>query len=280
MSYRTILVHVDKSANTASRITLAANLADREGAHLVGTAMTGVPRYMYAGSPFDLTGAMVTEYVRFASTRADEALAAFEEITARIGVQSVESRRREEDEYFGLCLQARYADLVVLSQANAEDRDTGGLLLDLPEYVVLNCGRPVLLVPKAGEFESVGSRPLIAWNGSMEAARAITAAIPLLKRANKVTVALFDAQVGDNGHGEEPGADIALYLARHGVKVEVQRNRSPIDAGKAILSLATDLNADLLVMGAYGHSRFREVMLGGATRTVLATMTLPVLMVH
>jgi nucleotide-binding universal stress UspA family protein len=280
MSYRTILVHVDRSSNAASRIKLAASLADRENAHLVGTAMTGMPRYMSAGSPFDISGAIVADYLRAASQRANESLAKFGELTRKCGAQSVESRMLEQDEYTGLCLQARYADLVVLGQANPDDPGEGGLLLDLPEHVVLNCGRPVLLTPALGEFDTVGNRPLVAWNGSMEAARAVTAAIPLLKRAQKVTLALFDPAIGNDDHGEEPGADIALYLARHGVQVEVQRSDVSVDTGNAILSLAADINADLLVMGAYGHTRLREMMLGGATRTVLASMTLPVLMVH
>jgi nucleotide-binding universal stress UspA family protein len=280
MSYRTILVHVDKADGAAARITLAAELAAREGAHLVGAAMTGVPRFMLAGSPFDLSGTLIADYTRFAAQRADQALGQFREIAARVGVQSAEPRRADEDEYAGLCLQARYADLVVLGHANPDDHGSGGLLLDLPEHVILNCGRPVLLVPYAGAFPTIGKRPLIAWNGSVEAARAVTAALPLLRHASKITIAVFDPQVGGDGHGEEPGADIALYLVRHGLKVEVECCPGPIDVGNAILSRAASSAADLLVMGCYGHSRFREKMLGGATRTVLATMTLPVLMAH
>lgn len=119
---------------------------------------------------------------------------------------------------------------------------------------------------------------MVAWNGSVEAAKAVTAALPLLRGAEQVTLAVL----GDSADalGESPGADIALYLARHGVNVEVLRRTEPADPGKAILSLAADFNVDLLVMGAYGHSRFREMMLGGATRTILATATLPVLMAH
>lgn len=280
MTYRTILVHVDRAASAAERIKLAAGLAEQEQAHLVGAAMTGVPRYMYSGSMFEGSGAIISDYLRIASKRADEALAQFGELTSRYGARNTEQRRREEDEYSGLCLQARYADLVVLGQANPDDRDAGGLLHDLPEYVAINSGRPVLVVPYAGAFPTVGKRPLIAWNGSLQAARAVTAALPLLRRADRVTVAIFDPRSGDDAHGEEPGADIALYLARHGVNVEVTVRPGPLDIGNDILSLAADLNSDLLVMGCYGHSRFHELMLGGATRTILAAMTLPVLLAH
>ena len=276
MSYRTILVHVDGSSNAAARIALAAGLAD--DAHLVGLAMAGVPRYMLAGGPFGTSGSFIADYLAQAQQKADAALAQFDQIAERAGVQSRERRRSEDDDYNGLCLQARYADLVVLGQNAGQEGSK--LLQDLPEYVILNCGRPVLLAPEQSPA-SIGKRALIAWNGSVQAAKAVSAALPLLRRSGKAVVAVFDPKVGSSsGHGEEPGADIALYLARHGVEVEVQVRPHAPDTGHALLSLASDLDADLLVMGAYGHSRFREVMLGGATRTVLATARLPVLMMH
>lgn len=282
MSYQTIVVHADKSSGSAARIRLAVQLAEQEKAHLVGTALTGIPRYMYAGSPFDMTGLVIGDVAATAERRADEALAEFEQITARAELKSSERRLLNDDEYTGLCLQARYADLVVLGQANPEAPDNGALLHDLPEYVVLNSGRPVLVVPYVGQFATSGNRVLVAWNGSVEAARAVTGALPLLRRAAKVTIAVFDPRVGDRAHGEEPGADIALYLARHGVNVEVTVERRPAtsDVGNALLTLAANLSADLIVMGAYGHTRLREMLLGGATRTVLASMTVPVLMAH
>jgi nucleotide-binding universal stress UspA family protein len=277
MSYRTIVIHADHTPGSEARFTLAAELALREGAHLVGVAITGVPRYMRAGGLFEGSGVIVGEYLAHRARRADLALAQFEEITARLGVASREQRRLDEDAYAGLCLQARYADLLVLGQADPHDRDEDGWLLDLPDYIVINCGRPVLLVPRSGNAGCALRRPLVAWNGSLEAAKAVTAALPLLRRAGQATLAVF----GDGaGLGQQPGADIALYLARHDVKVEVVHRPQPVDAGHAILSLAGDLGADLLVMGAYGHSRLREMVLGGATRTILASATLPVLMAH
>jgi len=277
MSYRTIVVHVDRAPNSTARIELAAQLAVREGAHLVGAAMTGVPRYMLAGSPYEGSGVLIADHLRHANERATAALARFEEIATRIGAPH-EQRRHSVDEYAGLCLQARYADLLVLGQADPDDHEEGGLLLDLPEQVLLQGGRPVLLVPRSGSFTPPGRHALVAWNGSREAARAVTAALPLLQHAGQVTLAVLGASQGD--HGEEPGADIALYLARHEIKVNVLVQPRPADAGKAILALASELGADLLVMGAYGHSRWREMVLGGATRSILAQATLPVLLMH
>jgi nucleotide-binding universal stress UspA family protein len=132
------------------------------------------------------------------------------------------------------------------------------------------------MVPAKGQYHDIGKRPVIAWNGSVEAARAVSAALPLLHNAAKVTVLMFANQGGSS----EPGADIAQYLVRHGIEVEVKVCPPASDAGHAILSEAAKLQADLLVMGAYGHSRFREMVLGGATRTILSELPLPVLMTH
>jgi nucleotide-binding universal stress UspA family protein len=278
MSYRTIVVHADRSANAEARIALAAAIASREEAHLVGAAMTGMPRSMLAGRSYEGSGVFLADYLQRAEERVQLALEQFKGIAERLGAPSFEARSSNDDEYAGLCMQARYADLVVLGQSAAAGSNEDSLLPDLPDYVLLNCGRPVLLVPRAGHFPTIGKRVMVAWNGSVEAAKAVTAALPLLRGAEQVALAVL----GDSADtlGESPGADIALYLARHGVKVEVLRRPKPGDPGKAILSLAADFNVDLLVMGAYGHSRFREMMLGGATRTVLATATLPVLMAH
>jgi len=278
MSYRTIVVHADRAANAEARIALAAAIASREEAHLVGAAMTGMPRSMLAGRSYEGSGVFLADYLRRAEERVQLALEQFKAMADRLGVQTFEARSSNDDEYAGLCMQARYADLVVLGQAAAADDNEGSLLPDLPDYVLLNCGRPVLLVPRTGRFPTIGKRVMVAWNGSVEAAKAVTAALPLLRGAEQVTLAVLGNSA--DTLGESPGADIALYLARHGVNVEVLRRPEAADPGKAILSLAADFNVDLLVMGAYGHSRFREMMLGGATRTILATATLPVLMAH
>ena len=140
---------------------------------------------------------------------------------------------------------------------------------------------PVLVVPYAGRYETVGRRVLIGWSATREAARAVSDAMPLLAAAEIVTVLTIDAREGTDAHGELPGADISLHLARHGVKAEIERTVSAgIPAGDVLLSRAADLGADLLVIGAYGHSRVRELLLGGVTRSILQSMTLPVLMSH
>jgi nucleotide-binding universal stress UspA family protein len=150
---------------------------------------------------------------------------------------------------------------------------------DFVEHVALGAGRPVVVVPYAGAFAAIGKRALVAWNGSREATRALTDAIPLLREADKVYLMVFNRR--GNGTHNLPGADIGLYLARHGVTVEVSVQASDeVDVGNQILSRVADLDIDLIVMGAYGHSRMRELVLGGVTRTIFDSMTAPVFMSH
>jgi nucleotide-binding universal stress UspA family protein len=196
-----------------------------------------------------------------------------------MGVNSFESHLVDDEAGAGVSLQAHYSDLVVIGQTDLED-PSPATLPDFPEYVVINSGRPVMIVPYAGQFDTVGKRVLVAWDASTSATRAVTAAIPLLKRADIVEVLVFNADDQGDAHGEQPGADIALYLARHNIRVNVVRQKSKIDIGNALLSAATDFASDLIVMGGYGHTRFREILLGGVTRTVLESMTVPVLMAH
>lgn len=279
MSYKTIVVHVDRSRHVAERIRIAADIALSENAHLVGTAMTGISRYVFESGDLNQNDPMIAQRLAMLHERANQALDAFEAIASQAGVPSCERRLIDDEAGGGLSLQARYSDLVVLGQADPDEPSQGGLS-DLPEHVVLNGGRPVLIVPYAGSFHSVGRRALVAWDAGLEAARAIAGALPMLKRADQVEVAVFNPKTQPRVHGEQPGADIALYLARHGLKVDVLQETTELDSGNALLSLAADCSSDLIVMGGYGHSRFREILLGGTTRTILESMTVPVLMAH
>ena len=145
--------------------------------------------------------------------------------------------------------------------------------------MVLAAGRPALVIPYIGAGETLGERVLVAWDGGREAARAVNDALPLLERAASVGVLVINPSRG--GHGEQPGADIALHLARHGISVDAEHLEArDISTGNALLSRLADQNIDVLVMGAYGHSRLREMVLGGVTRQVFQSMTVPVLMSH
>lgn len=279
MSFKTILVHVDESKHAADCIRIASEIALTDNAHLIGAAMTGVSRYLYQDKTIINNDPGLTSHMAFLRDRANQALLQFEPLVQKIGVSSFEQRVIDDEAAGGVCLQARYSDLVVIGQIDPDDLSPT-VLSDFPEYVLLNSVRPVLIIPYAGYFENIGKRVLIAWDGSKEATRAVTNAIPLLRRAELAHVVIFNNDNKTDIHGEQPGADIALYLARHGVKVEVSVEASNIDIGNSLLSLASDMHVDLIVMGGYGHSRFRETILGGATRTMMQSMTVPVLMSH
>ena len=279
MSYKTILVQADQSRAAARAIEMAAQLAIAFDAHLIGVASSGINQFIQQSIQFPPGVPVEAGDLGFLRERADLALGEFEAAASRLGVHSYEKRRVDDELDVGLALHARYADLVVVGQTEP-DHPAAGRTPKLAQQVMLHAARPVLVQPHAGRFERIGLKVMVAWDGSVEATRAVTAAIPLLQRAAKVTLAILNPYAHHQAHGEQPGADLALYLARHGITIEVERQDTPIDVGNALLTLASDIDADLMVMGGYGHTRFREVALGGVTRTILESMTLPVLLAH
>ena len=277
MPFKTILVHVDESSHAGERIKIAAAVAMAERAHLIGTAVTGASRYLLQARMLAELDPSLQTHLAFLRERAARGLADFESAVRLLGLPSFEKHLVDDEAGGGICLQARYADLVVIGQ-NDPGETSPVVMPDFPQYVILHCGRPVLLVPHAGRFDNIGRRVLVAWDASMEATRAITDAVPLLQRAHTVDVVVFNAGAQQKLQSTRPGADIAGYLARHDVKVEVLRRRTEQDIGDALLALVQELGSDLLVMGGYGHTRFREIVLGRVTEKVLRSVTVPVLM--
>lgn len=279
MSYKTLLVHVDDTKNVAARIETAARLALAHDAHLIGTAMTGISRFLYESMALDQGSPNLVPYLHILRQRTDGALNQFENIVRRIGVRSFEKRLTDDEAAAGISLQARYCDLVILGQHDPKGASSS-TYADVPEHVVLNGGCPALIVPFTGAFNDFSDRVLIAWNASMEAARAVRHALPLLQRAKTVEVIIFNPPSRPDAHGVQPDADIGAYLARHNINADVMQEKIEGDRGKALLSIAANLHSNLLVMGCYGHTRIREILLGGTTRTILKSMTVPVLMSH
>jgi nucleotide-binding universal stress UspA family protein len=276
MGLKDLLVHVDNDPACSSRVDVAAALALKHEAHLTGLHPMGWPRlpgYVEA----ELPPSFMDEQRRQLEGLARQAEERFHERARRRGIQG--EWRVDTGDIIGITkLHARYADLTIVGQG-IDLKDTPYDLAYLPEELALGVGRPVLVVPRYGTFETVGERVLIAWNGSREATRAVHDALPLLKLATKVTVLSIDPE-RDTGD-RMPSADIALHLARHGVAAEGTSTLGlDIGVGDLLLSRAADLGANLIVMGAYGHSRVREIVLGGATRHILQHMTVPVLMSH
>lgn len=278
MAYKDLLVHLNNSKHRAKRLDIAIRLAQASDAHLVGL-YTATDLFAPALLTSQLAAGLIAAQRGLFADERNKAKAEFEERGRKAGI-SIEWREVEEDSGAMATLNTRYADLAVIGQPDP-DEALSPKELDLAERVVLDSGRPILMVPYAGRFPTLGQRVLIAWNASAQATRAVNDALPLLAQAKAITVLAVNPRGGERGHGEVPGADIALHLARHGLKAEAAHAfADDIDASDVILSRASDLGVNLIVMGAYGRPRLRELVLGGVTRSLFQHMTVPVLMSH
>ncbi len=282
MGLKDIVVTVDAGAASGRRLAYAVELARLHEARLTGLHVIEPLNLAAYFSPAvsgyiaaDAMDEMEQRHRAAAEAAAKKLETAFADACSRAGITG-EWRLAEGDTAEMGVLQARYADLTITGQIDPEDPPPGSAAR-LPEQLALASGRPVLIAPYAGKFDSVGRRVLVAWSRTRESARALNDALPILKRADHV----FVLSINPERDGTLPGADIALHLARHGVKAEATSTvAEDIDVGNTLLSRAADLGVDLIVMGCYGHSRARELMLGGATREILRHMTAPVLMSH
>jgi nucleotide-binding universal stress UspA family protein len=275
MVFKDILVYVDATETAPACLDVATMLAAEHDAHLTALHASPPPFIMGDFAPGGAAEVMrwQEEQTRTTAARAEQQVAAARQRSGR----DIEWRRAAGDIQPIVRLHGHYADIVVVSQGGRDDEPTSVELL--PETVAIGCGRPALIVPTYGTFPRLGERVLVAWNRTREATRAVHDALPILTRAQTVQILEVNPPKGREPHIS--GADIALHLARHGVKAQVEgATVSDIDIGATILSRAADLGSDLLVMGAYGHSRLREFALGGVTRHVLQHMTVPVLMSH
>lgn len=278
MRYKTVLVHADLSRHAPARIEMAAAICAEHGAHLIGAAMTGVSREVFPKGSEAGPCTLLAAYVDPLLGTARRALDGFEDIARRRGV-SYESRLVSDQAPDALALLARFADLVVLSQDDP-DESLGYLpsAMRMPDYVLVNAARPVLVLPRTPHPAACPRRVLLCWNGSREAVVAMSAAIPLLQRATQVSLAVF-TPVFPSAPLDTAALDDALaFLGRHGVRATRAIRDPGHDSGRAILALAQEQDADLIVMGCFGRSRFQELMLGGASRTVLQQARLPLLM--
>jgi nucleotide-binding universal stress UspA family protein len=276
MSYKTIMVHLDAGRHRRERLDLAFNLAERFDAHLVGFFGLEVP--LMPAAP-EAGPALYQEMLK---SRRGLAAKAEDEFRGKMHKEQYtgksEWRATLYDGFAALELHAKYADLVIAGQPEPEG---DGVSPWFAHRLVMSIGRPVLYVPFAGRFEDCGKRVLVPWNASREAARAVNDALPLLREAEETEVVTFDPEKVFLDDDALPDPDMGAYLARHGAKVSVAAQRTSIDdIGALILSRAADKAADLIVMGAYGHSRLREMVLGGATREIFKSMTVPTLMSH
>ena len=280
MVWRSILVHLDTDPRCDARVDLAARLArDREG-RLIGIAPTGWVDWMYPVLPPPLGAEQMAAACGLLRRQAEAAAQRFRERCNAFAFDALTACVDEGDAATMIVQRSHCSDLVVLGQADpsrADHRQAQALI----EQVLLHGSRPTLVVPYAGTFDAVGAKIVVAWDGGREAARAIGDAMPMLCTAQQVQLVTF-ASPGDERAGVTQASlhAVAEWLLWHGIDAKVRPVAGDIDVGDALLSLVSDDGADLIVMGAYGHSRLSERVLGGATRSLLRQMTVPVLMSH
>jgi nucleotide-binding universal stress UspA family protein len=292
---RDIVVVLDDSARSEIRLNIAVALAQQHDAHLTGLSsldlLTTTRPVVQPRSNAEADTQPASELLNWGAVRPLDYPEADRQAAEK--AERIEAAFRERLRFSGLrgdwevasgrvseTVTCQCADLVILGQV-APDRlpPRGGR--QVIEDILMILGRPILVIPYIGRFETFGTKILVGWNNSREAARAVNDAIPLLAKAASVTILEVDAIGRKPATDDATGAGVVRHLARHGINAQSARTvMASISAPDALLSYAADASADLLVVGGYGHSRLRELILGGVTRELLRHMTLPVLMSH
>lgn len=277
--YKTILTVIRSKEEAGRVLDFAIRVAEANDAHLIVAHSEPAP-FVYATPDGIAAAEYYDRMIEAGKERTAEIKAACEESCRKAGISS-EWRAAISaggDRAGAAISTASTTDLIIAGQTDPDAN--AGTDYDL-ERLLFETGRPVLMVPSAGSYDPAPKNVLVAWNGSREAARSVFDALPFLKAAKKVEVLMVDPQASDDTDAGAIGYDIAAALTRHGIEVNVQSVPSGgIPAGEVIENRISETGAELLVMGAYGRSRLRELIFGGVTRTLLASMTAPVLMSH
>lgn len=276
MACDSILVQLGSDRQTTQRLVLAGRLAVTHSCPLIGLYAGLVPEPAWCYRMENAQRYFDEDMARRAALR-EVVRGHFLARTDGLPV-SAEWRVPERDSVACALRQAREAGLLVAGQYDRDSADADAR--QLLEALLLESGRPVLVVPCSGTFETLGTRVLVAWNGSREATRALHDVLPFIAGATACVLCAHTA--ADARPEATPAAHAARVLERHGVAVDIQHGPGGADTtvGELILTRASDFGADLIVMGAYGHGRMRERVLGGVTRTLLESMTVPVMFSH
>jgi nucleotide-binding universal stress UspA family protein len=272
-----IVVNLTGAAPQEFAADYAISLAQLFEAHIAGVGFIYepvIPGTVLGGIPTDLIEAQREENTKAAKAAGSR----FEAATGRAGlsaeVRIIDASVAGAADLFGRI--ARRFDLAVVGQARPKEGASEELLI---EGALFESGRPVVVVPYVQTKAATLERVLVCWDGSRPATRAIADALPFLQRAKAIDIVAVSGERGKGG--EMAGTNMARHLARHGLKVELKRVSSgDVDVPSAIREQITETRADFMVMGGYGHSRLREFILGGVTRTILTSSTIPVLMSH
>ncbi len=277
MAIKNLLVHIDHSTACDNRVKAAIELATGHEARI--SALFVVPDYFVPSYvEAQISADIIAEINEQAVERAREAQS---KVKAQIEAAGMKvDCYIEEGNLVGILSDyARYTDLLLLGQSQTDDPDN--ISEGLADHLVLEGGVPCLVIPYIGTRQTLGKHVLLAWNESRESARALRDALPILQTANQVTVLLVKPKSHDEKHTAIEEKVILSYLADHGVEARIDLCIDKhLDPGDTILAQASDNDIDLIVMGAYGHSRLREIVLGGATRHLLKEMTVPILISH
>ncbi|TXI78670.1 universal stress protein [Cupriavidus sp. Marseille-Q8015] len=277
LAYPNIFVHVDASTRSMTRVALAARIASAQQCRMVGVCATYTPQPWFYRMHH---AAECVQEDRDRRQREHERMR--QRFESAIWERSVtaEWRMLEGEPVANMLKEVREAGLLVMGQTDENDNDSF-VAPQFLESMMLEAGRPLLVVPYAGEFHSIGTRVLLAWDGGRECARALHDALPLLA-GSRVHLLHANSAMRSLRVDATPAAHAVRLLRDVGAEVETEYVPAANDLaiGEMILSRAADTGADLIVMGAYGHSRFREITLGGVTRTILSSMTVPVLLGH
>jgi len=276
MNPKDLVVFLEQHSGSSQRLSFAAALAKRWQAHLIAT-FVAQPLSLNPHASFAVgkaISAVLEEYQAATSAASAQARAEFDALTARRSFTS-EWRVSDSETSEAVMLHARHASLAILGPPARQIRPS--TMLSLSEDLIFASGRPCLLVPNDWSGERIGSRIVVGWNGGREAARAIADAMPLLTAAEAVhLVVVPDARI-QALYGADPGADMAAHLARQGVRVVLEQCPGE-DAGAVLLDRCAATGADMLVVGAMGRPRISELVLGGATRTILDQVRVPALL--
>jgi len=280
MTYRTVLLHLHDHARSAACAAYAARLAHGFQARLIGLSCHAPPpRHAHLAAPM-IGGDPIAVDLRKAEKRAEERAVEFERQCALAGLAGFETVRDDGEPASAVVAHALGADLVVIGQPDPDDPGYHEHRA-LVDTVLQKCPRPVLVVPCAGEFQPEFDTVLVAWDDSVEAAHATSAALPLIERARAVHLIRLRHPGHESALPLQASVDrAATWLACHGSEVQGRVVTNALPVGEALLSELADSGANLLVMGAWGHRRAVERLLGGATRTLVDSMTAPVLFAH
>ena len=272
MTIKEITLHLDENPATERRLEGAITLAEAFGAHLVGIAAE-VPPTMPGYLAVDAGAQLLDRWIADVRRRIAETREMFEARVAESDVQA-EFRVRQGSHLEAMLPTRRTGDLVIVAQ---DDPDAPSMTDGLADELVMAAGRPVLVWPYVGAFPTPGRTVLVAWNGTREATRALHDSMPFLEAAAKVYVTSIAASSDETAMAE----GLAQALVRRGVTAEARGIVArDFETPELLLSAVAEVRADLIVMGAWGHSRLREMMLGGATREILEAMTAPTLLSH